>query len=73
MLGVDVGGTFTDVVAVKDGAIKTTKVPTQRSTPSRAVLEGAEQVGVEGAPSSTTPAPSASTRSSRGGCRRSPS
>ena len=31
MLGVDVGGTFTDVVAVRDGRIITTKVPTQRT------------------------------------------
>ena len=30
MLGVDVGGTFTDVVAVKDGKIITTKVPTEK-------------------------------------------
>ena len=28
MVGVDVGGTFTDVVAVRDGAIETMKVPT---------------------------------------------
>jgi N-methylhydantoinase A len=28
MLGVDVGGTFTDVVGVEDGQIKVTKVPT---------------------------------------------
>ena len=27
MLGVDVGGTFTDVVAIRDGRIEVTKVP----------------------------------------------
>jgi len=48
MLGVDVGGTFTDVVAVRDGRIITTKVPTERDNAERSVLEGAEKVGVEG-------------------------
>lgn len=48
MLGVDVGGTFTDVVAVKDGAIVTTKVPTDTVATDRSVLEGARQVGVDG-------------------------
>jgi len=59
MLGVDVGGTFTDVVAVRDGRIITTKVPTQRTGTEKSVLEGAERVGVEGATSSITPARSA--------------
>src|SRR3954452_17112274 len=49
MLGVDVGGTFTDVVAVRDGRIITTKVPTQRTDTERSVLEGAERVGVQDA------------------------
>lgn len=48
MLGVDVGGTFTDVVAVKDGRIITTKVPTEVVDTDRSVLEGARQVGVDG-------------------------
>lgn len=48
MLGVDVGGTFTDVVAVKDGQIVTTKVPTERVNTELSVLEGAKAVGVEG-------------------------
>jgi N-methylhydantoinase A len=50
MLGVDVGGTFTDVVAVRDGRIITTKVPTDTVDTERSVLAGAEQVGVDGAP-----------------------
>src|SRR4051794_41615895 len=49
MLGVDVGGTFTDVVAVRDGRIITTKVPTLRTDTERSVLEGARTVGVDGA------------------------
>src|SRR3954452_4111450 len=50
MLGVDVGGTFTDVVAVRDGRIITTKVPTQRTNTEQSVLKGAEKVGVTDAP-----------------------
>jgi len=49
MLGVDVGGTFTDVVAVRDGRIITTKVPTLRTDTEKSVLQGAEQVGVQDA------------------------
>ena len=48
MFGVDVGGTFTDVVAVRDGAISVTKVPSSRSNPSAPVVEGARRLGVSG-------------------------
>ncbi|MEV4601050.1 hydantoinase/oxoprolinase family protein [Amycolatopsis sp. NPDC049253] len=46
MIGVDVGGTFTDVVAIADGEIKTVKVATDVRTTERGVLRGAEEVGV---------------------------
>jgi N-methylhydantoinase A len=46
MIGVDVGGTFTDVVAVTDGRIKTIKVATNISDTELAVLEGAREAGV---------------------------
>ncbi|MBV9817390.1 MAG: hydantoinase/oxoprolinase family protein [Solirubrobacterales bacterium] len=49
MLGVDVGGTFTDVVAFRDGRIVTTKVPTDTREPERGVLQGAEELGVDDA------------------------
>lgn len=49
MIGVDVGGTFTDVVAFADGRIKTVKVATDAST-ERGVLAGAEEAGVADAP-----------------------
>ena len=45
LLGVDVGGTFTDVVLVKDGTIHVTKVPSVPSDPQRAVIEGARRLG----------------------------
>ena len=46
LFGVDVGGTFTDVVAVRDGVVRVTKVPSVRANPEQAVLEGARRLGV---------------------------
>ena len=48
MLGVDVGGTFTDVVAIRDGRIDVTKVPSDSSDPAAPVVEGARRLGLEG-------------------------
>ncbi|WP_395106182.1 hydantoinase/oxoprolinase family protein [Actinomadura sp. SCN-SB] len=48
MLGVDVGGTFTDVVAVHDGRIEVTKVPSDPARPAGSVIEGARRLGVAG-------------------------
>jgi len=48
VLGVDVGGTFTDVVSVRDGRVEVTKVPSDPQLPSAAVVEGARRLGVEG-------------------------
>ncbi|MHB9288532.1 hydantoinase/oxoprolinase family protein [Halobacteriales archaeon Cl-PHB] len=39
-LGVDVGGTFTDVVLLADGAVTTTKVPTTPADQSDGVIRG---------------------------------
>jgi len=41
-IGVDVGGTFTDVVTVSDGRARVTKVPSTPETPEGAVLDGTE-------------------------------
>jgi N-methylhydantoinase A len=49
VLGVDVGGTFTDVVSVRDGRIEVAKVPSSASDPAAPVLEGAERLGLAGA------------------------
>jgi N-methylhydantoinase A len=49
MLGVDVGGTFTDVVSVRDGRIEVTKVPSSATDPSAPVVEGAARLGLEDA------------------------
>jgi N-methylhydantoinase A len=50
VLGVDVGGTFTDIVSVRDGRIEVAKVPSDPSAPARPVVEGARRLGVEGQP-----------------------
>jgi N-methylhydantoinase A len=50
VLGVDVGGTFTDVVAVRDGRIEVMKVPSSATDPAAPVIEGAERLGFAGAP-----------------------
>jgi len=46
VIGVDVGGTFTDVVSFKDGHIRVAKVPTAAIETFRSVLDGAAQLGV---------------------------
>lgn len=46
VLGVDVGGTFTDAVLLTDGDLRTAKVPTARRQ-EESVLEAARAVGAE--------------------------
>ena len=46
MMAVDVGGTFTDVVCVKDGQILTAKVSTDVQHTDRSVVTGAAELGV---------------------------
>jgi N-methylhydantoinase A len=48
MIAVDVGGTFTDVVALRDGTIHTAKVSTDYADVTKAVLDGASALGVQG-------------------------
>ena len=49
MLGVDVGGTFTDVVAIEDGRVTVAKVPTDLRSSDTSVLKGAADLSVGGA------------------------
>jgi len=42
LVGVDVGGTFTDVAVVHDGGVATAKVPTTGDDQARGVIEGVE-------------------------------
>ncbi|NMO02722.1 hydantoinase/oxoprolinase family protein [Gordonia sp. TBRC 11910] len=46
MIGVDVGGTFTDVVSIENGQIRTTKISTDVRTTEQGVLRGASEVAV---------------------------
>ena len=46
-LGVDIGGTFTDVVLEKDGVPFSTKVLTTYSAPENAIIDGMHQVCVK--------------------------
>ena len=51
MITVDVGGTFTDIIAVEEGGeekIKATKVPTDPANIMSSVLEGVKEVGTKG-------------------------
>ncbi|AGB14756.1 N-methylhydantoinase A/acetone carboxylase, beta subunit [Halovivax ruber XH-70] len=41
-IGVDVGGTFTDVVAVRDGELTVTKTPSTPASPDEGVVDGLE-------------------------------
>jgi N-methylhydantoinase A len=47
MIAVDVGGTFTDVVALENGRIRTAKVSTDVTAAYKPVLAGAEELGVQ--------------------------
>jgi N-methylhydantoinase A len=46
-LGVDVGGTFTDLVVAGDGRVRVGKVPTRVGEPFAAISEGLQQIGVD--------------------------
>lgn len=47
LLAVDVGGTFTDVIGIRDGRIEAVKVPSVREHGEAAVIEGAKLIGLE--------------------------
>lgn len=47
LVGVDVGGTFTDVMAIEDGRVIAAKIPTDVHHSETSVLEGAAQVGID--------------------------
>ena len=49
LFSVDVGGTFTDVVMVRDGDIHVTKVPSNAAATHLPVIEGARRLGVRDA------------------------
>jgi len=46
LIGVDVGGTFTDVVSIGADGIRTIKIATDAGNTERAVMDGAREIGV---------------------------
>jgi N-methylhydantoinase A len=49
MIGVDVGGTFTDIISVEGGAVRAYKVPTEPGATHRSVLAAADLVDLSAA------------------------
>ncbi|MEA1993620.1 MAG: hydantoinase/oxoprolinase family protein [Euryarchaeota archaeon] len=45
ILGVDIGGTFTDFFLLKNGNVETLKIPSTPENPAEAVLEGVRRLG----------------------------
>ena len=45
-LGVEVGGTFTDLVAFEDGEVRVTKVPSTHSAPHRGAVAALDEAGL---------------------------
>ena len=47
IVGIDVGGTFTDIAILSDGIVEIYKLPSTPSDPSIAVNQGIKETGVE--------------------------
>jgi N-methylhydantoinase A len=45
VLGVDIGGTFTDFFLLKEGTVNTLKIPSTPHNPAEAVIEGVKRLG----------------------------
>lgn len=43
-IGIDMGGTFTDFIVIKEGDVRTVKVPSDKNNPIAAVINGLEQI-----------------------------
>ena len=48
VVGIDTGGTFTDFLLVDGGGLRVHKVPSTPGDPSRAILQGLQEVGIGG-------------------------
>ena len=47
VVGIDVGGTFTDIAVLKDGQLTVHKLPSTPQNPSLGIVQGVEEVGIE--------------------------
>ena len=49
VVGIDVGGTFTDIAVLKDGKLTVHKLPSTPDNPSQGILQGVKETGVTSA------------------------
>ena len=49
IVGIDVGGTFTDIAVLEDGKLTVHKLPSTPADPSRGILQGVKETGVTSA------------------------
>jgi len=49
VVGIDVGGTFTDIAVLEDGKLPVHKLPSTPADPSRGILQGVKEAGVTSA------------------------
>ena len=49
VVGIDVGGTFTDIAVLEDGKLTVHKLPSTPDDPSRGILQGVQETGVTSA------------------------
>jgi N-methylhydantoinase A len=49
VVGIDVGGTFTDIAVLEDGKLTVHKLPSTPADPSRGILKGVKETGVTSA------------------------
>ena len=49
IVGIDVGGTFTDIAILEDGELTVHKLPSTPADPSRGILQGVKETGVTSA------------------------
>lgn len=46
-VGIEVGGTFTDLIAVEDGRVQVTKVPSTPASPDRGAIDAVRKAGLD--------------------------
>ena len=49
VVGIDVGGTFTDIAVLEDGRLSVHKLPSTPADPSHGILQGVKETGVTSA------------------------
>ena len=47
VVGIDVGGTFTDIAVLKDGQLTVHKLPSTPQNPSLGIVQGVDEVGID--------------------------